>query len=70
MTKCSICHRPLKDPESVKRGIGPICYGNMFELAEIERVIKAAEQARKQYEELKSELAAVCKEYVSLCGGE
>jgi len=29
MTKCSICHRPLKDPESVKRGIGPICYGKM-----------------------------------------
>ena len=24
--RCSICHRPLSDPESVKRGIGPICW--------------------------------------------
>lgn len=42
----------------------------MAELAEIDRLIKAAEKARKRYEELKSELTAVCKEYVSLCGGE
>jgi hypothetical protein len=27
MTNCSICKRLLKDPESVKRGTGPICYG-------------------------------------------
>jgi hypothetical protein len=24
--RCSICHRPLSDPESVERGIGPICW--------------------------------------------
>jgi succinate dehydrogenase/fumarate reductase flavoprotein subunit len=42
----------------------------MSELAEIDRLMKAAEQARKRYEELKSELAAVCKEYTSLYGGE
>jgi hypothetical protein len=29
MTNCSICKRLLKDPESVKRGIGPICYGRI-----------------------------------------
>ena len=27
MANCSICNRKLSDPESVKRGIGPICYG-------------------------------------------
>lgn len=25
--RCEICHRPLSDPESVKRGIGPVCGG-------------------------------------------
>ena len=29
MTNCSICKRKLSDPESVKRGIGPICYGRI-----------------------------------------
>ncbi len=24
--KCSICNRPLSDPKSVERGIGPICW--------------------------------------------
>ena len=23
--RCERCHRKLKDPESVKRGLGPIC---------------------------------------------
>jgi len=23
---CSICHRPLSNPESIRRGIGPICW--------------------------------------------
>lgn len=26
MTKCRICHRPIKDPRSLERGVGPICY--------------------------------------------
>lgn len=28
--KCSICHRDLTDPESVARGIGPVCADNFF----------------------------------------
>lgn len=28
---CSVCGRDLSDPESVERGIGPICYGKLFE---------------------------------------
>ncbi|MGB9813494.1 MAG: hypothetical protein ACPLRZ_07820 [Thermovenabulum sp.] len=38
----------------------------MSELAEIDRLMKAAEQAKKRYQELQSELAKVCKEYASL----
>ena len=26
---CGICSRPLSNPESVERGIGPICYGRI-----------------------------------------
>ncbi len=29
MSNCSICNRQLSDPESIKRGIGPICYGKV-----------------------------------------
>jgi len=29
MKNCSICQRKLSDPESVKRGIGPVCYGKV-----------------------------------------
>ena len=29
MSNCSICQRKLSDPESVKRGIGPVCYGKV-----------------------------------------
>ena len=27
-TQCGICHRPLSDPASMQRGIGPICAGH------------------------------------------
>lgn len=42
----------------------------MYELAEIERIIKEAERQKQRYEELKHELARVCKEYASLYGEE
>ena len=25
MPSCSVCHRPLKDPASIRRGMGPVC---------------------------------------------
>lgn len=35
---CEICHRPLTDPESVKRGVGPVCAARMArQMAETER---------------------------------
>lgn len=34
---CEICHRPLSDPESVKRGVGPVCAARMArQMAETE----------------------------------
>ena len=27
MGKCGKCSRPLTDPESIKRGLGPVCHG-------------------------------------------
>lgn len=27
LNKCAVCGRPLRDPESVSRGIGPECWG-------------------------------------------
>ncbi len=29
--RCLICHRPLSDPESVRRGIGPICFARKID---------------------------------------
>jgi hypothetical protein len=29
--ECSVCGRPLKDPESIARGIGPECFGKRTE---------------------------------------
>jgi Family of unknown function (DUF6011)/DNA N-6-adenine-methyltransferase (Dam) len=26
--RCAICHRPLSDPDSISRGIGPVCAGH------------------------------------------
>lgn len=30
-TSCRVCHRPLTDPASVQRGIGPVCAGKGVE---------------------------------------
>jgi len=41
MAQCAICNRPLSDPESIKRGIGPICLGKV-----------KAEQEKNEQQEL------------------
>jgi len=41
MVTCAKCKRPLSDPESIKRGIGPICYNK----------IKAEEEKEQQRED-------------------
>lgn len=38
MANCQICKRQLTDPESIKRGIGPVCYGKALEKEEEERM--------------------------------
>lgn len=30
MPSCAMCHRPLKDPVSVRRGYGPICWARLL----------------------------------------
>lgn len=40
---CRYCHRPLKDPESVARGVGPVCAelsGRMLSLFEQPRRLR------------------------------
>ena len=47
---CSICGRPLKDPESVKRGIGPECLAKLQ--AKIEQATKSGQAIPPQYWEI------------------
>jgi hypothetical protein len=44
---CAICHKALKDPQSIERGIGPECWDGIARLMEIYRAEKeaAAEEA-------------------------
>ena len=37
MTICSVCHRPLHDPISARRGIGPVCWGQLHPEARQQR---------------------------------
>lgn len=41
---CEICHRPLSDPESVRRGIGPVCAGRIARQAETDMMFDLAEK--------------------------
>jgi len=45
--RCLICHRKLKDSESRKRGIGPVCWRRVMKVAKEER------QRRKNYKHRK-----------------
>jgi hypothetical protein len=29
---CGVCGKPLTVPESIERGIGPVCFGHLFEI--------------------------------------
>ena len=40
--KCSVCGKLLTDPDSIKRGIGPVCYDN---------IVKDRQRERKEREE-------------------
>jgi len=50
--RCGICGKPLKNPTSVRRGVGPVCYRRFQngELGEkLSRVEELRLKARKQY---------------------
>lgn len=54
MKNCAICQRKLSDPESVKRGIGPVCYGKVK--AELE---EKKEEQQEQFVPFEGDI--ICK---------
>lgn len=50
--RCGMCGKPLKNPKSVRRGIGPVCYSKLQkgELKDkLDRVEALRLKARSQY---------------------
>ena len=50
--RCGICGKPLSNPTSLRRGIGPVCYARMQrgELKEkLDRIEELRLKARKRY---------------------
>ena len=41
---CRVCGRPLHDPESVKKGIGPVCESRLDTVDTSEKRIQEPEQ--------------------------
>lgn len=39
MVRCLVCHRVLKDPESIQRGIGPTC---LWRINQVRKMYKKA----------------------------
>lgn len=52
---CAVCGRRLTNPESVRRGVGPVCYRRMnrqdFQKQQEERIEKLRAKAREKYYE-------------------
>jgi len=46
MAKCTRCNRPLKDPDSVKRGFGPVCWAKI----QAEKIKEEAEEPGGLYD--------------------
>ena len=40
--KCLVCHRELKNKESIERGIGPVCLGRIIKITKQDKVNKKA----------------------------
>ena len=45
--RCAICGRPLSNPQSLRRGIGPKCYAKYFKSGEFKKVDRIEELRRK-----------------------
>ena len=51
--KCLVCHRTLKDKESINRKIGPVCWGRLVKLTKEEKAKrKARQESNKRATEL------------------
>lgn len=55
--RCSVCHRPIRVPESVARGKGPICYGKVEAIKKLLRQGKTREEILETDEEVINKLA-------------
>ncbi|RLI84065.1 hypothetical protein DRP07_02165 [Archaeoglobales archaeon] len=49
--RCAICGRPLSNPQSLRRGIGPKCYAKYFKSGEFkkDRIEELRRKAAKEY---------------------
>ena len=59
MARCLICHRKLKDQESINRKIGPTCFGKLKKLNKQEKAKRKAreENKRRQQEVLRNQIS-------------
>jgi len=58
MDRCLICHRKLRDEESITRKIGPTCFARLRKLTKEEKARKRAkaENKRRQQEVLRNQI--------------
>lgn len=47
MARCLICHRQLKDAESIARQLGPVCYARVMQVAKEERERRKAKKEQR-----------------------
>jgi len=60
MNRCLICHRKLKDQESINRKIGPTCF------ARIQKVTKEEKARKKARKEANKRNADILKNQISI----
>lgn len=61
-THCAVCGRLLTDPDSVRRGIGPVCWKNIMELDEEEM------QKLETVEDLTKYICPICGQIIAKPG--
>lgn len=52
MERCLICHRKLRDQESISRKIGPTCWSRLAKVTKQEKERKKARQEKLKFKAL------------------
>ena len=47
--KCSVCNKPLSNPKSVERGIGPVCWAALKKKEMLNEAIESTKTVKKWY---------------------